>query len=389
MIRTTFVSLSILFGATFSVAAPVPVERGSAEEKGTVWGFTPKTELPDVLIIGDSISIGYTPFVRTKMAGVANIFRPMEPDGKKAFNCGDTARGLDLLEDWLMDRNWRVIHFNFGLHDLKWLDAKGAYVSPEKGRQVAPLAKYEANLRELVARLKKTGAHLIFGGTTPVPEGTTGRIAGDEKAYNAVARKIMDENGVVYNDFPAVLGSDLADLQLPANVHFNDKGSDRLADAVVKEVQSALKKPWTPGNVDRAYPSSFVLSAPALAEMEKPTAMPAVTVKFPRPLQFIPGMRIQAEVTLESSENPQSLQAQIQSRSGKVSSLMVKGTVGKAMSVDLVIPEKPVLHPVSKNKEDWAEGDLISRVQFYFRLANAATAKVTVRSLKMTAPAKP
>jgi hypothetical protein len=156
--------------------------------------------LPRVLLIGDSISIGYTLPVRAKLAGRANVHRPPE-------NCGDTARGLKSLDRWLGTDRWDVIHFNFGLHDLKYLDAHGKYVPPENGKQVAPPAVYEANLRQLVARLQKTGAHLIFATTTPVPEGTLGRVAHDEIAYNEVARRVMKDMGVAVDDLAAVVAS--------------------------------------------------------------------------------------------------------------------------------------------------------------------------------------
>src|SRR4051812_33030943 len=117
-------------------------------------------KLPRVLLIGDSISMGYTLPVRELLKGKANVHRI--PD-----NCGPTERGLSQLDKWLGDGKWDVIHFNFGLHDLKYLDANGKYVDPSKGKQVAPPEVYERNLRELVARLKKTGAKLIFATTTP------------------------------------------------------------------------------------------------------------------------------------------------------------------------------------------------------------------------------
>src|SRR4051794_26533418 len=126
--------------------------------------------LPRVLLIGDSISIGYTLAVREALAGKANVHRP-------AANCGPTILGVAKLDDWLGQGYWDLIHFNWGLHDLR-LDA------PDK-HQVA-LEQYEKNLRELVARLKKTGATLIWCSTTPVPETSTPtRKQDDVVAYNA------------------------------------------------------------------------------------------------------------------------------------------------------------------------------------------------------------
>ncbi len=224
------------------------IEKGSAEEKaaGKAWSSTPDAALPDVLILGDSISIGYTLLVRSRLAGVANVFRPLAPSGKVPANCADTANGLANLDAWLGDRRWRVIHFNFGLHDLKYLDEKGRYVSPAQGRQVAKPDQYEANLRALVVRLKHTGAILVWASTTPVPDGSSGRHQGDEVVYNAVAKKVMEDNGVVIDDLCAVVAGRVAEVQTPRNVHFNDQGSRLLADSVTASITAALAQPWTP-----------------------------------------------------------------------------------------------------------------------------------------------
>lgn len=222
-----------------------PVERGSAEEKaaGMTWAFTPDPALPDVLILGDSISIGYTLLVRSELTGVANVFRPMYMNSKGTVNCADTATGVAKLDNWLADRHWRVIHFNFGLHDVKYLDGKGAYVTPDKGKQVASLAVYEANLRTIVTRLKATGARLVWGSTTPVPDGSAGRVKGDEVAYNAVARKVMEENGVAIDDLCGLVSARIAEVQKPRNVHFTDAGSKLLAHAVAASIAAAIKQP--------------------------------------------------------------------------------------------------------------------------------------------------
>src|SRR5689334_4412744 len=82
--------------------------------------------LPRVLLIGDSISIGYTVAVRDELKGKANVHRP-------ATNCGPTTRGVQMIDQWLEDGKWDVIHFNFGLHDLKFVDDQGKNAPPDKG----------------------------------------------------------------------------------------------------------------------------------------------------------------------------------------------------------------------------------------------------------------
>jgi hypothetical protein len=52
--------------------------------------------LPRVLLIGDSISIGYTPAVKELLRGIANVHRI--PD-----NGGATTLALTLLDEWLGD----------------------------------------------------------------------------------------------------------------------------------------------------------------------------------------------------------------------------------------------------------------------------------------------
>lgn len=191
--------------------------------------------LPRVLLIGDSISMGYTLGVRAQLAGKANVHRPPE-------NCGDTARGVKSVDQWLGAGKWDVIHFNFGLHDLKYLDTAGQLAPPDKGRQVASLAEYEANLRKIVARLQQTGAKIIFAMTTPVPAGTTGRIEDDSIRYNAVAARVMKDQGVAINDLHAFVKPRQAELQRPANVHFSDTGSAQLATVVVGQISPLLPK---------------------------------------------------------------------------------------------------------------------------------------------------
>jgi len=185
--------------------------------------------LPRVLLIGDSISIGYTLPVRAALGGKANVHRA-------PTNCGPTTRGLELIDQWLGDGRWDVIHFNWGLHDLKFIEGK---------RQV-PLDEYEKNMERLVARLKKTGAKLIWCSTTPVPKGCRPpRTNEDVIAYNAAAKKIMDREGIAIDDLYGFALPKLKQIQIPANVHFTREGSQVLAGQVAESIRSALEKPAT------------------------------------------------------------------------------------------------------------------------------------------------
>jgi lysophospholipase L1-like esterase len=189
--------------------------------------------LPRVLLIGDSISMGYTLPTRELLKGKANVHRI-------PTNGGPTTTGLKEIEKWLGNGKWDLIHFNWGLHDLKYMDDAGGRIDPDKGKIQVPLADYEKNLRQLTQRLKQTGAKLIWCTTTPVPEGSAARIAGDEVKYNAVAAKIMAEEGIAIHDLGAFAKEKMASIGLPANVHYSPNGYRELATRVAATIEASL-----------------------------------------------------------------------------------------------------------------------------------------------------
>lgn len=194
--------------------------------------------LPRVLLIGDSISIGYTLAVRDLLKETANVHRI-------PTNGGPTTNGLKNIDAWLGESKWDVIHFNWGLHDLKYVGADGTTLADPKAagtRQQVPVADYEKNLQQLVERLRKTGATLIWCSTTPVPDGSGGRVAGDETPYNLAAARVMTAAGVKTNDLCTFAKPKLAEIQLPMNVHFTPEGSKVLAGQVAAEIAAALKE---------------------------------------------------------------------------------------------------------------------------------------------------
>lgn len=196
--------------------------------------------LPRVLLIGDSISMGYTLPVRELLKDQANVHRI-------PTNGGPTTNGLKHAKDWLGTSKWDVIHFNWGLHDLKYIQSdpsKLADPKAEKSHRQVDLPEYEKNMQELVAQLKATGAKLIWCETTPVPAGSAGRIAGEEIKYNDVANRIMKEAGISINELHSYASAG-KDVQLPANVHYTPAGSKYLANQVAAKIKSVLPK-WMP-----------------------------------------------------------------------------------------------------------------------------------------------
>jgi acyl-CoA thioesterase-1 len=185
--------------------------------------------LPRVLLIGDSISIGYTLQVRELLKGKANVHRI-------PINGGATDVGLSKMTEWLGDGKWDVIHFNFGLHDAKHRSATEYRASREQ---------YADNLRKLVEQMKGTGAKLIFATTTPVPKDgrlSPTRVFDSIPARNEIALAVMKENGVAIDDLYAAMLPVRDQVGRDNDVHFQPAGYELLAKAVAASIESQLPK---------------------------------------------------------------------------------------------------------------------------------------------------
>lgn len=196
-----------------------------------------------VLILGDSISIGYTATVQKLLANDAVVIRPMQSE-KKPENCAGTDHGIANIDRWLKidGGNWDVIHFNFGLHDLKHVNAE---TGKNSNNATDPLQsnpkEYQQQLTEIVSKLKKTNAQLILATTTPVPPGAKPlREETSPPIYNEIAKKIARKNGIEVNDLYAHALARLSKIQRPANVHFSAEGSQVLGKKVATAIAQAL-----------------------------------------------------------------------------------------------------------------------------------------------------
>lgn len=196
---------------------------------------------PNVLLIGDSISIGYTIEVRKLLNDKADIFR-VPTNGQYA------AFGLENLDKWLGKKTkWDVIHFNWGLWDLCYRNPKSktqGHRDKLNGTLTATPQQYRETMEQIVKRLKQTDAKLIWCATTPVPEHELGRKAGDALKYNAIAKEVMDANGITTNDLHAHALLKLPKIQVKkGDVHFTKTGYAYLAAKVAADVSKLLETP--------------------------------------------------------------------------------------------------------------------------------------------------
>jgi len=186
-----------------------------------------------ILLIGDSIRLGYEAHVRRALEGQAEILSPRE-------NGGTSVNVLAHLDEWAIAQQPDVVHLNCGLHDLR--REFGA------DENAVPLAAYEENLERIWSRLQgETEAALIWATTTPVHEGrhhaTKGfdRFEADVVAYNAAALRVARRHELAIDDLYATVMSAGRDrLLLPDGVHYTDEGYALLGAAVVAAVRPLL-----------------------------------------------------------------------------------------------------------------------------------------------------
>ena len=195
--------------------------------------------LPEVLLIGDSISCGYTEPVKAPLKDICNIHRP-------DTNCAATTAGIANIDSWLGPKEWDLIQFNWGLHDLCYRhpDSK-VYGNRDKVNgtlSVEPEA-YAANLEHLVNVMAKRARRLVWASTTFVPEGEVGRHQGDEVRYNALAVEIMARHGIATDDLHRVTQAFAPSMfTCPGDVHYSEEGSAAIAKAVAECIKEQLTR---------------------------------------------------------------------------------------------------------------------------------------------------
>ncbi|HKK61253.1 MAG TPA: SGNH/GDSL hydrolase family protein [Bacteroidales bacterium] len=193
-----------------------------------------------ILIIGDSISIGYTPFVTENLKNIAKI-------SHNPGNAQHTGTGLDNIETWIGENDWDIIQFNWGLWDL-------CYRNPDSNEQgnrdkingkiTYDIQSYGHNLDSIVKLIRKISkAELIFVTTTYVPDGEAGRFKEDAIRYNDVAKKIMESNNVKINDiYEKSIEIHNEFGQDTNNVHYTNKGYEELGQQISDYIKHEIKE---------------------------------------------------------------------------------------------------------------------------------------------------
>jgi hypothetical protein len=213
-----------------STAGAQPANYPSAARESIEWcdiwiSHANETNLPRVLLIGDSITRAYYPEVENNLAGKAYVGRL----SSSAFISDPIL--LKQIELMLSEYKFDVVHFNNGMH---------GWQHSEK--------EYEQAFPKFLETIKKYApdAKLIWANTTPLkvspnlpPDNQT--QATDERiaARNGIALKFVQATGIRVDDLYTPMRG-RAELHSD-NVHFNDQGIAIQAAQVAAQIEPLLK----------------------------------------------------------------------------------------------------------------------------------------------------
>lgn len=188
---------------------------------------------PRVLIIGDSISLGYTPFVMTPYANVEHngpcFIQPYQ-HYRDDTNAEGSEHQANCIKQWLANGPYAVVHFNAGIWDVDTC-------TPLLNRS---LSDYLMDLQKELDAIRESGATPIFATTTPIAP--NGICVENSKVieYNAAAIEMMQSQGVQIDDlYSTTLPYNDTD-HVPGGIHWTDAAYQIMAQQVSASINEAV-----------------------------------------------------------------------------------------------------------------------------------------------------
>jgi hypothetical protein len=219
--RGSFAFVLVALG-TFPLVAQKPVS--IPEEIEWTWEVRPShpdPQLPNVLLLGDSISRNYFPQVTKDLKGIANVYLMAS-----STSVGDPRLPRQITEFATLENvHFRVVHFNNGMH--------GWGYSEEEYK-----AAFPSFLHAVHSLVGKDGA-LIWASTTPVgSDASNGSTNHRVDERNAIALAITSAQRIPLDDQHALMMQH-EDLHEDP-VHFNPTGANIQGDQAATLIRSAL-----------------------------------------------------------------------------------------------------------------------------------------------------
>ncbi|MDQ1451692.1 MAG: hypothetical protein QOK38_1558 [Acidobacteriaceae bacterium] len=222
LVAVSLMPVCMRAAAQKSVSIPVSIP----EEIEWTWEVRPPhpdPKLPNVLLLGDSLSRNYFPEVTKDLAGTANVYLMAS-----STSVGDPRLPREIREFAAMENvPFRIVHFNNGMHGWDYTEAQYRAIFPEFLRTV----------RSLVA----TNSGLIWATITPVqPKAFNGATNARVDARNDIAQTFIHAAHIPIDDQHALMMQH-QDLYQDT-VHFKTAGSNLMGDQAAAAIRAQLKE---------------------------------------------------------------------------------------------------------------------------------------------------
>ena len=195
------------------------------EEIEWTWEVRPAhadAKLPNVLLLGDSITRAYFPEVQKQLTGVANVYLIAS-----STSVGDPRLSRQIEEFSAAEGvQFSVVHFNNGMHG--WAYSEAEY------REAFP--SFVSEIRTIAPK-----AALIWATSTPVKKETEpGPTNARVDARNGIAQTLVKPAGIVIDDQHGLMVQH-ADLYQDS-VHFNDAGAAMQGKQAAEVIRGELSR---------------------------------------------------------------------------------------------------------------------------------------------------
>lgn len=176
-----------------------------------------------LLLLGDSIRLGYREAVQKELEGEFEVWSPDD-------NCRFAKYTLCNLVGWLQECGAPdVVHWNNGLWDTcVRYEEDGCFTSVED---------YVRDMLKILRELKKHTSKIIFATTTPVNPLHENQNNETIARYNAHIVPILREEGVVINDLNALVLPNIDAYICEDKIHLSEAGVQACGKAVAEAVR--------------------------------------------------------------------------------------------------------------------------------------------------------
>lgn len=191
-----------------------------------------------VLLLGDSIRMGYDSYVKELLQGECEVYYDDEDNGR--FAAYTLWQANQFFKQY---GKFDVVHWNNGYWDMN--------IEAPMTEPIHPVEEYLHFLKRIITEIRRNGAEIIFATTLPVISsgtatdntGTGARVNYSNEwvlEYNRAAKALMAEEGITVNDLYSLMEQDENYYKCPDSLHLTEEGYQICAQRAAEMIRAKL-----------------------------------------------------------------------------------------------------------------------------------------------------